>query len=107
MAMGRHTAGERTPVPGSQPSGTGPFRPLRLVVQRGPDAGRSFVVGRAGATLGCGEDNTVALSDPTVSRCHAAIEAIGDDLVVRDRGSRHGCVGRLVYPFDSRAMLTR
>ena len=88
--MGRHTADERTPVPGGLPAGPGPFRPLRLVVQRGPDAGRAFVVGRAGATLGRGEDNTIALTDPAVSHCHAAIAAMGDELVVRDRGSRHG-----------------
>ena len=84
--MARHLADER---PGG-PAGTGPFRPLRLVVQRGPDAGRSFVVGKAGATLGRGDENTVALSDPAVSRCHAAVAAQGDDLVVRDRGSLHG-----------------
>lgn len=88
--MGRHPADERTPVPGGLPAGTGPFRPLRLVVQRGPDAGRTFVVGRAGATLGRGEDNTIALTDPAVSRCHAAIDTRGDELVVRDRGSLHG-----------------
>ena len=88
--MGRHTAGERTPVPSGLPAGTGPFRPLRLVVQRGPDAGPSFVVGRAGATLGRGEGNTIALTDPAVSRCHAAIDTRGDELVVRDRGSLHG-----------------
>src|SRR5215210_128322 len=90
MAMGRHPADERSPVPGGLPAGTGPFRPLRLVVQRGPDAGCTFVVGRAGATLGRGEANTVALTDPAVSRCHAAIDTRGDELVVRDRGSLQG-----------------
>ena len=65
-------------------------RPLRLVVERGPDAGRSFVVGAAGATIGRAEDSTIVLSDPTVSRAHARLEPRVGALAVRDAGSRHG-----------------
>ena len=88
--MERHTPDERTPVPGDRPGGTGPFRPLRLCVERGPDAGRSVVVGKAGASLGRADDNTLVLTDPAVARRHAQLEVRDEVLTLTDAGSRHG-----------------
>ena len=90
MAMERRSAGEHVPVPGGQSGGTGPYRPLRLCVERGPDAGRSFVVGQVGATLGRADDNTFVLTDPAISRRHAQVEAQEAGLTIADAGSRHG-----------------
>lgn len=41
-------------------------------------------------TLGRGEDNTIVLSDKTVSRHHALLEGMGDHFVLRDLESTNG-----------------
>ena len=88
--MDRHSPEEHSPALGGPAGSTGLFRPLRLVIARGFDVGRRFVVGKAGATLGRAPDNTIVLADPAVSRQHAVIEVRGGAVLVSDCGSRHG-----------------
>jgi pSer/pThr/pTyr-binding forkhead associated (FHA) protein len=60
-----------------------------LVVRDGPDAGREWrvseqlVIGRAGSA-------DVVLSDPTISRRHAAVSTQGETAVVEDLDSSNG-----------------
>ena len=90
MQQRERERGAPGPTPGLRPGRSGPFRPLRLRVEHGPDAGRSFVVGKPGATLGSQDDNSIVLTDPAVSRRHARLEAHGEVLTITDLGSRHG-----------------
>jgi pSer/pThr/pTyr-binding forkhead associated (FHA) protein len=53
-------------------------------------AGRRFVIGSQPLTFGRGEENTVVLPDPAVSRLHAELHLEGDDFVIADRGSSNG-----------------
>ena len=41
-------------------------------------------------TIGRGDDNTLALAEPMVSRYHAELIRIGDDFLLRDHGSTNG-----------------
>lgn len=63
----------------------------RLLIDRGPDAGRSFPIGRGEVlTLGRGEAADCRLSDPHVSRIHCELRAEPDGVRVIDLGSTTG-----------------
>lgn len=64
--------------------------PIYLVVERGPDVGRSYPVDAAGATIGRQASNTIIPNDPRLSRQHAQIELQGGSYIVRDLGSTNG-----------------
>ena len=49
------------------------MRPLRLVVQAGPDRGRSVELGSKPVTIGRGNDQGLPLSDSAVSRHHLSV----------------------------------
>ena len=61
-----------------------------LVVQTGPDAGKSFPVAQGDNVIGRDPDCAVYLNDPTVSRKHTMIRCEQDRTVVYDLGSRTG-----------------
>jgi transcriptional regulator with GAF, ATPase, and Fis domain len=65
----------------------------RVVVIEGPDAGREFELDPAAPSrilLGTSEVCDVRLTDPTVSRRHAALETAGQRYRVTDLGSTNG-----------------
>ena len=64
--------------------------PLRLIVTDGPDRGRSYEVGEDEATIGSHIDCVVVLADDAVSGRHAAVRVEGEQVIVRDLGSRNG-----------------
>jgi DNA-binding NtrC family response regulator len=63
---------------------------FRLRVLAGPDAGAEAVSEEGRITVGSAEGATLRLSDPTVSRFHAELEATGAGIAVRDLGSTNG-----------------
>jgi DNA-binding NtrC family response regulator len=64
-----------------------------LVVTEGPDAGRTFRLDDSlppRVLLGQSDSCELRLTDPSVSRRHAAIELAGDRLRITDLGSKNG-----------------
>jgi DNA-binding NtrC family response regulator len=62
----------------------------KLVVLSGPDKGRTLVVEGGELTIGSREGNHLVLSDPTVSRRHAALVESGGGYLLRDLNSTNG-----------------
>ncbi len=75
-------------APAEQPI-AGAFR-WALVVERGPRAGLSFVLGEGETTAGRDADSDIFLEDITVSRRHCKFVVEGDTLRVVDMGSTNG-----------------
>jgi hypothetical protein len=74
-------------------AGAGPMVGLRgpaLYVQKGHGAGERFLIDRPRLTIGRDPSSDIFLNDVTVSREHATIEVVGDDVVIRDSGSLNG-----------------
>jgi two-component system, NtrC family, response regulator GlrR len=65
---------------------------FRLIVQRGPNAGTTFVSARERTVVGTHESCDLVLTDPKVSRFHCEIAVEGRRLAVRDFNSRNGTV---------------
>src|SRR6266496_5749687 len=65
-----------------------PVRTVEVAVTVGPNRGLLWE-GEAG-TIGTAEDNSLVLSDETVSRYHARINATADGFQVTDLGSTNG-----------------
>ena len=61
-----------------------------LIVQSGPDAGKTFPLTQENNLIGREPECTVLLSDESVSRRHAIVRWDGDRFVVFDLGSRTG-----------------
>lgn len=59
-----------------------------LIVQQGPNSGRSFHLG-AHTRIGRGHANDIVIEDPSVSRDHAVIRLEDGRFVFNDRGSRN------------------
>ena len=79
---------------------TGPAGPVisapryRVVVVSGPDTGEGAVSQDGRMTIGTAEGVSLRLTDPTVSRFHAELEATPQGLAIRDLGSTNGtCFG--------------
>ena len=53
-------------------------------------AGEEFSLSELENTIGRTDDNFILLSDPSISRHHATIEAVGERFSVRDLGSSNG-----------------
>ncbi len=62
-----------------------------LVVQKGPDAGKTFQLSDGDNVIGR-EDASVLLSDPAVSRKHAVVRKSGEKYVIYDLGSSAGTI---------------
>ncbi|MFO0763074.1 MAG: sigma 54-interacting transcriptional regulator [Byssovorax sp.] len=62
----------------------------RVVVVSGPDTGEGAISEDGRVTIGSAEGVTLRLSDPTVSRFHAELEATPHGIAVRDLGSTNG-----------------
>ena len=75
---------------------TGPAGPVmsapryRVVVISGPDTGEGAVSQDGRMTIGTAEGVALRLTDPTVSRFHAELEATPQGLAIRDLGSTNG-----------------
>ena len=61
-----------------------------MIVQAGPDAGKSFPLVQGDNVVGRDPGSQVALSDDAVSRRHALIRLEQDNIIVFDLGSRTG-----------------
>jgi len=61
-----------------------------LVIESGPDKGRSFPLAANEITIGRAPDNTIFLPDPTVSKRHVKIHRAGPGYEIEDLGSRNG-----------------
>jgi DNA-binding NtrC family response regulator len=73
------------------PSGTVISAPrYRVVVISGPDTGEGAVSQDGRMTIGTAEGVSLRLTDPTVSRFHAELEATAQGLAIRDLGSTNG-----------------
>jgi DNA-binding NtrC family response regulator len=62
----------------------------RLVVVSGPDTGEGAISDDGRMTIGSAEGVTLRLTDPTVSRFHAELEATPQGIAIRDLGSTNG-----------------
>lgn len=69
-----------------QPASSPPF----LVMQGGPEAGRTFPLDRLVMTVGRTVDNDIVLNDSQISRHHARLTLQGHTWVLEDLGSRNG-----------------
>jgi pSer/pThr/pTyr-binding forkhead associated (FHA) protein len=61
-----------------------------LVVDRGPNAGSSYLLDQDEVALGRHPESQVFLDDITVSRRHSVIERVGGAFRIRDVGSLNG-----------------
>lgn len=61
-----------------------------LVVERGPQAGMSYLLGPGTTTVGRHPESDIFLDDITVSRHHCRFMLDGEGLAVEDSGSTNG-----------------
>jgi hypothetical protein len=61
-----------------------------LIVDRGPNAGSTYLLDHDEVALGRHPDSDVFLDDITVSRRHSVIERAGGEFRIRDVGSLNG-----------------
>jgi pSer/pThr/pTyr-binding forkhead associated (FHA) protein len=61
-----------------------------LVVRKGPEVGERFYVERPTLTIGRDPASDIFLNDITVSRHHATLERVGEEVSVTDAGSLNG-----------------
>jgi len=66
------------------------LRKARFVVSKGRDEGKEMVLQTPLVTIGTLPDNSLALTDPTVSRRHASVEETSHGYILRDLGSTNG-----------------
>lgn len=84
---------------------------LRVVVCRGPDAGRTLDAPRAPVVVGRGENADIRLNDLTVSQFHVQLAPQVDGVLVLDLRSRNGVwfggsrIERALLPYDSMVTL--
>ncbi|MBL8947865.1 MAG: sigma 54-interacting transcriptional regulator, partial [Myxococcales bacterium] len=67
-----------------------PVRKLRVVVERGPDAGASAISDGEHLSIGSAPGNGLVLTDPKVSRYHVELAPVGAQVRVTDQGSTNG-----------------
>jgi transcriptional regulator with GAF, ATPase, and Fis domain len=76
------------------------YAKMRVTVSRGPDSGRHVEIAGAPVRIGTAPDNDLVLTDDSVSRWHAEVEATAQGVRVRDVGSTNGVVVGGVRAFD-------
>lgn len=71
----------------------------KLVLSRGETLVNQYFVDRVDLRIGRAEDNDIVVDDPSLSREHALIHAVGEDHIVEDLQSSNGTFidGRRVY----------
>ena len=91
MSCGASLVGEHdTTTELSPPVVAGPSDRAVVVIERGPNAGSSYVVGDSEVTVGRLSDSEILLDDISVSRLHVVIRAVGDRHHLHDSGSLNG-----------------
>jgi DNA-binding NtrC family response regulator len=89
-------AGDRGPTLALEIAALTPEGSAWLVVERGPGAGNSLVIGDGPIAIGSDPACNLVINDPHVSRRHAEISRTDRGIVLRDLGSRNGTfVGQL------------
>lgn len=78
-----------SPDAGSDAHVTGAFG-WALVVERGPQAGLTYVLANGSTEVGRGSDSGIFLGDVTVSRQHAVLHVDDTGLRIEDHGSTNG-----------------
>jgi transcriptional regulator with GAF, ATPase, and Fis domain len=76
------------------------YEQVRVVVTKGPDAGRSVDAAGAPVRVGTSLDNDLVLSDDSVSRNHCEVLATSAGVRVRDVGSTNGVFVAGVRAYD-------
>ena len=66
------------------------YLPPILVIQQGPDIGKSFSLNKDIITIGSTGENDIVINDPDVSQHHALISKSEGDWVIEDLGSKSG-----------------
>jgi len=66
------------------------FRKVRLTITKGPDKGKETMLQKPVVLIGSLAENDLVLTDPTVSRRHAAVEEKANGYVIRDLDSTNG-----------------
>lgn len=61
-----------------------------LVVRKGPELGERFYIDRPRLSIGRDPGADVFLNDVTVSRSHAVVTSVGDEVSIEDAGSLNG-----------------
>jgi len=74
----------------SAPEHSGELVGATLTVLTGLEAGRFFVLGTDGGTLGRDEDVDISFSDETISRSHAVLKREGERFTLTDLDSHNG-----------------
>ena len=87
-----HAPGETVPTREFQPVPTSVRRskPDRLIQVDGPGAPRDVVIGGGPLVIGRSEECDLRVESGHVSRNHAVIQRVGEDLELRDLDSRNG-----------------
>ncbi|MBI2761098.1 MAG: FAD-dependent oxidoreductase [Chloroflexi bacterium] len=92
--LGNQVVSGRPAIPGVGPSqavaATATSPRVVMQAQAGPEAGRSFEIGPAGATLGRAAENAIVLADARLSRRHARITLEEGVFWLADLGSVNG-----------------
>jgi pSer/pThr/pTyr-binding forkhead associated (FHA) protein len=78
------------PLSRDEAAHVGGFDGFALVVEQGPRAGLTFVLGEGNTTAGRHPESDIFLNDVTVSRHHCRFVLNGDELRVEDSGSTNG-----------------
>ncbi|MGE5173765.1 MAG: sigma 54-interacting transcriptional regulator [Betaproteobacteria bacterium] len=66
------------------------LKKARFVVTKGRDEGKEMVLQNPLVTIGTLPENSLVLTDPTISRRHASVEETSSGYVLRDQGSTNG-----------------
>ena len=83
--------GERQPAfSREEASALDGFAGYALVVERGPQAGMTYVLSPGVTTVGRHPDSSIFLDDITVSRHHCRFSWDGEGLAIEDSGSTNG-----------------
>ena len=78
------------PLSRDEAAHVGGFEGYALVVEQGPRAGLTFVLGEGNTTAGRHPESDIFLNDVTVSRHHCRFVLNGEELSVEDSGSTNG-----------------
>lgn len=78
------------PLTREEAEGVEGFAGYAIVIERGPQAGMSYVLPQGNTTVGRHPESDIFLNDVTVSRQHCRFVLVEADLIVEDSGSTNG-----------------